>query len=244
MSSPSGRVRLYAIRTIMGRSPEYKRTLFDRHGPDGSQWLRAGGYALLVAGLTSAVLLLELGRHPWVFAVGAAVGVVTALATLLVARLAGGAWRHFLMGGSSTPYREQFSALDSLVMRGRADEALASLERLLLEQPTAVDVRIKAAELYARERHEYRRAAELFWEAQKLPSITSGQDVYVTNRLVDLLTGPLEVPGRSLVELRRLIERHDGTSAADSARAALRTIKARLNAGTDSDLDGSDPNPG
>ena len=226
----------------MARSPEYKRTLFDRQGPDAWLWLRAGGYGLLVFGLTSAVLLIELGGHLWILAVGLLAAIAMVTATLLFARLVGGAWRHALMGGSSTPYREQFSVQDALVMRGKVDEALASLERLLQAQPTAVDVRIKAAELYARERHDHQRAADLFREAQKLPSITAGEDVYVTNRLVDLLTGPLNVPERSLVELRRLIDRHEGTAAADNARLALKAIKARLNAGSgDSAADQREP---
>jgi TolA-binding protein len=37
----------------------------------------------------------------------------------------------------------------------------------------------------------------------------------------------LNDPGRALVELRRLIERYPGSAAADRARDALATLKAR-----------------
>lgn len=49
-----------------------------------------------------------------------------------------------------------------------------------------------------------------------------------TNRLVDLLTGPLRDPGRAAVELRRLIDRHPTSTAAAHAREALAKIKQTL----------------
>ena len=108
------------------------------------------------------------------------------------------------------------------------DVALRSFERAIADNPDAADVRIKAAELYVREKGDYRRAAELFRDVQRLPTITTGEDVYATNRLVDLYTGPLADTGRALVELRRLIERYPGSAAATHARAALATLKPRV----------------
>jgi hypothetical protein len=100
---------------------------------------------------------------------------------------------------------------------------------MIAAQPAAVAARIKAAELYVKQRN-HRRAAELFSDALEVPSITAGEDVYVSNRLADLLMGPLDEPGRALVVLRRLIERHPDSLAAKHARVALSTIKDRLNA--------------
>jgi Uncharacterized protein conserved in bacteria len=111
--------------------------------------------------------------------------------------------------------------------QGRLDEALASFESVIRDNPERVDARIRAAELYSREAGNPQRAAELFREAQRISTITSGQDVHVSHRLVDLLIGPLNDPGRALVELRRLIERYPGTPAALRAREALATLKAR-----------------
>jgi len=68
---------------------------------------------------------------------------------------------------------------------------------------------------------------ELLRDAQRLPTIAVGQDVYVSHRLVDLFTGPLNEPGRALVELRRLIERYPASAAAEQARKALAELKAR-----------------
>ncbi len=142
----------------------------------------------------------------------------------------GDGWKTIAVDGSSTPYREQFSYQQALVMQGRLDEALQSFEMIIAEQLLAVDARIRAAELYARDKQDPRRAAELFRDVQRIESVTSGEFMYATNRLVDLYTGPLVEPGRALVELRRLIERFPGTSAAEHARDALGRLKAQANA--------------
>jgi hypothetical protein len=226
--SPSGRARLNSTRSVMLRPHQYKPTLFDRHGAAAADLLRAAGYGVMVFTTASTALSLELGFHLWIVGVALGAGILAGTLPLLFARAVGGTWKRVMMDGSSTPYREQFSYQQSLVMRGRLDEALESFEAVILEQPHAADVRIKAAELYASEKHDYRRALELFRDAQKLPTVTPGEDVYVTNRIVDLLTGPLDTPGRALVELRRLIERLPGSAAADNARTALATLKARL----------------
>ena len=79
---------------------------------------------------------------------------------------------------------------------------------------------------------------ELLREAQRIPTITTGEYVYVTNRLVDQLTGPLGDSSSALVELVRLIERFPDSAAADHARAALRDLKARVTQSVD---DGAPP---
>ena len=135
--------------------------------------------------------------------------------------------QRFTMGGSSTPYKEQYSREQALVMRGEVDEALRSFEAVLAEKPDAIDPRIKAAELYAKEKGDHRRAAELFREVQRIAPITPGEDVYATNRLVDLYTGPL---GRSRPRARRATPAHrtiPGLRRGDS-RPRLRSLRSNL----------------
>jgi hypothetical protein len=112
-------------------------------------------------------------------------------------------------------------------MRGQVDDALASFESSLQGNPDAVKPRVRAAELHSREKANHVRAAQLLAEVQRIPSAGVGDFVYATHRLVDLYTGPLNEPGRAMVELRRLIERLPGTPAADQARDALATLKER-----------------
>jgi hypothetical protein len=181
----------------------------------------------MIFGLTTLALLLRVGVHWWVFAIGLVAGAFGGGFGLLIAQLPAGVYKHFMVDGSSTPYVEQYSYQQALVMKGDVDGALESFEAVIVEKPDAVSPRTKAAELYIREKGNHQRAAELFRDVQRIPTITAGEYVYVTNRLVDLLIGPLADPGRALVELRRLIERYPDTAAAANARLALRELKGR-----------------
>ena len=215
---------------------DYKATLFDRHGAAAADILRVWGYGLMVFGITMGAISLEMtagGATPtlwqWLEALGvsAMFGAVTGCAGLLISRGVGKGWKHVMVDGSTTPYEEQYSHEQSLVMRGQLDDALASFESIVQGNPDAVKPRVRAAELYSREKANHVRAAQLLAEVQRIPSAGVGDFVYATHRLVDLYTGPLNEPGRAMVELRRLIERLPGTPAADQARAALATLKER-----------------
>lgn len=144
----------------MAQPREYKRTLFDRHGAAAGDLLRVTGYGLMICVVVCAALTLKLGLHAWIFGVGLGAGATVAAMVLLFVGAAGTGWKRVMMGGSTTPYREQFSYQQSLVMRGKLDEALESFEAVISEQPQAVDARIKAAELYANEKRNYQRALE------------------------------------------------------------------------------------
>jgi tetratricopeptide (TPR) repeat protein len=211
----------------MAEDAEYNRTLFDRHGPAALDYIRAWAYGAMVFGIVVAAFTLRVGFMWWTIPVGLAAGATTGALGLFVALSVGNTWKHLMMDGSATPYIEQYSAEQALVMQGKLDEALASFESVIKERPESIEARIRAAELYARDKGNHHRAAELFREAQRIPTIAQGQDVYVAHRLVDLFTGPLNEPRRALVELRRLIERYPGSAAADRARDALATLKAR-----------------
>ena len=220
----------------MERPDEYKTTLFDRHGAAASDIVRAWGYGLMVFGITMGGISLSMvagGATPtllqWVEALGisAVLGAVTGVSGLLIGGAAGKGWKHIMVDGSTTPYEEQYSHEQSLVMRGQIDAALASFEAIVQGNPDAVKPRVRAAELYSREKGDHLRAAQLLAEVQRIKTAGVGDFVYATHRLVDLYTGPLNEPGRAMVELRRLIERLPGTPAADQARDALATLKAR-----------------
>lgn len=206
---------------------DYKPTLFDRHGPDAGHLLQAWGYGLLIFGLTTGALMAEIGFRWWVLPVGAGLGALGGGAGWFFGSVIGDGWKAVAVDGSSTPYANQYSHEQSLVMKGRIDDALVSFESMILAEPTAIAPRMKAAELYAREKNDPQRAAALFREIIQSPVATSGDNVYATNRLVDLLIGPLDDPGRAMVELRRLIDTRPGTDAAEHARRSLAELKSR-----------------
>jgi hypothetical protein len=205
---------------------EYKPTFFDRHGADAKVYLQSAVYGLVAFVLTLGVTAVHgITWKTFVGSIGA--GILTAGLGPLLGYLASRGASHVVFGGSSTPYVQQYSYQDSLIHRGRLAEALESFEALIAEQPSAADVRIRAAELYVKDENSVKRAAELFRDIQRIDGVSIGDDVYATNRLVDLLIGPLDNPARALVELRRLIDRYPGTSAATRARETLGILKAR-----------------
>ena len=197
--------------------------------------LRAAGFAVTVCMCTvvlAVVLTWKLQLHgfsafAFTLVVGPTMGIAVTWLGFRAGSAVGDGWKAIAVDGTSTPYKEQYSSQQSLVMQGKLDEALESFEAVIAEQPAAVDPRLRAAELYARDKGNHRRAAELFREVQRIELVSSGDFVYATHRLVDLLTGPLADPGRALVELRRLIERYPDGQAAESARTALTALKER-----------------
>lgn len=210
-------------------SPQYQPTLFDRRGPEAATLLQALGLGLMVFGVTTGALMSQIGFHWWELPVGLGAGAVCGSVGWVIGEAVGNGWKQVAVNGSSTPYERQFSYEQSLVMRGRVDDALESFEAVIATEPELIAPRIKAAELYAREKNDPQRAAELFRDVLRSPMITPGDNVYATNRLVDLYIGPLNEPGRALVELRRLIDTRPGTPAAEHARRSLADLKARMN---------------
>jgi len=84
-----------------------------------------------------------------------------------------------------------------------------------------------AAELYAKS--ELReRAEELYRSVQRLRDVSPQNDMFASNRLVDLY---LAWPGhetKGLRELRRLIDTYPETDVAERARAGLVNLKSQL----------------
>ena len=207
----------------------YRTTLFDRKGAAAADDVRALAYGLLVFGtIISAWLLISHGLSLGILLVAAVAGALSAGIGLMLGAGAGAGFHRVMMSGSSTPYEEQFSYQESLVMRGLVDDALASYESIIAERPGMVSARLRAAGLYASRGNDPRRAAELLRGVLATPDISARDDIAAANRLIELLIGPLGEPGRAMVELRRLIDRHPGTDAAARAKLTLAELKEEM----------------
>jgi hypothetical protein len=214
--------------------PSYKTTLFDRLGPDAAGIYRSLAWGMATGALTFAALLLagaqggSVSGHFVFIAIVAALGAgaFTAVVPRWLSEKTGQVINEAVLSGNTTPYTEQHSYQQALVMQGRLDEALASLEAVIAEEGSTADVRIRAAELYTREAKNHARAAELFREVIRDPRCTVGEEVYSANRLADLLNGPLGQPGRAIVELARLADRYPKSVVGERARQAIRSLKA------------------
>lgn len=133
-----------------------------------------------------------------------------------------------LMGANRGTGDDTFSIEESLIMRGLPTEAAASFDERMVAEPDFVGLRLRAAELHARELNDPVRAAQLFREVQSHPRATPADEILASNRLADLYLGPLKEPRRALTELRRITVRHPDSRAAAHAREALRSLKAQL----------------
>ena len=216
---------------------QYRRTRGDRLGPDAALMYRAVPYMIVLFACLALLFYILRQRleysSAWIIPLALA---TTAAVTWAGMRFAGAAGRGFaqfvLPTGESTPYEHQFSGEESLVARGDIAGASRAYEAAIAEHPittsAGISVRIRAAELYMGAGANPTRAAELFREIQRVPDVAPTQDIYVSNRLIDLLLGPLKQPSRALVELRRIIERYPTSSAAIHARTALTTVRRQI----------------
>jgi hypothetical protein len=216
--------------------PRYRPTLLDRLGPDGINRVRvlpAAGACAVIAMFAGAYVGARQGWPvavivPGVLVLAVTVGALAWLITIKLVDAAGAGIGAFIApSGGSTPATPDYSYQDALVMRGDVGGALESYESIIAATPGIVDARIRAADLYAKEGANPQRAADLFREVQRMPNVVPGDDLYASNRLVDLYAGPLRQPGRAIVELRRIERRYPRSPAAAHAPRAIAALKAR-----------------
>jgi tetratricopeptide (TPR) repeat protein len=209
----------------------YRRTLFDRFGPEAADYVNAFRGAFIAAGLFGvyggARYASEHDFNPVVGGVLGFVGVfvLSWFAIIGVSMLAGGSFSAFIQPQGT--YEETFSYEESLLARGNYAEAIAAYERHAAAGTGGATVVIRAADLHTRH-GDPKRAAELFSQAQRRPDLPAESHMYVTNRLIDLYTGPLPNTDAAISELRRLIATHPSSEAAKHARTALVHLKRRL----------------
>jgi hypothetical protein len=218
-----------------GNEGEYKRTLFDRRGPEAAHFLQTASSLIIpiVAGaFIGGALAVRKGFTPALIVASALGGsLVSALWWwYFVTRLSHGAgmvFGEFIQPSGAGSYERQYSSEDALVMRGDVGGALASYEKIILEAPSDAQPRIRAADLCAKS--GMRERAEILYRAvQRLPRVAPRDDIYASNRLVDLY---LAWPGHEtngLRELRRLIDTYPETDVAERARAGLVNLKSQL----------------
>lgn len=127
------------------------------------------------------------------------------------------------------PRQASYSHIEAMAAAGDVAGALGAYEAVIAAEPAAIVPRAQAAELYAGG-SDHARAAALFVEIRRIPGCSPQNDLYATQRLIDLYDGSLAQPARSLTELRRIVERHPASREAPFARATLARRKREASA--------------
>lgn len=217
-------------------STRYRRTLFDRLGPDAPEIFRSAGMGVVfsplgaIIGRVAGSKLGATGGELLAFTLAGTIfaGLGVYFVMRMIPHLSGAALQASLMpSGSSTPYETDFSYESALAMKGDVRTALASFEEKIAAAPANAAVRLVAAEMYMANGNPM-RARDLFREVQRIPEVARRDDVLASYRLIDLFRGKLADPGRALPELRRLIDRYPDSQIEAQAREALAKLKSEM----------------
>jgi hypothetical protein len=123
-------------------------------------------------------------------------------------------------------YANEHSEIDTLEVRGDFKGAVSAWEAVAIAEPGNPWPLVRSAELYSRKLDEPAMAAERFRLARALPDAKPELRRYASQKLIDLLIGPLNDRGRAMVELRMLVDQYPTSREAEGAREALRRLKA------------------
>jgi hypothetical protein len=144
----------------------------------------------------------------------------------LVLSGAGLAAQTFTLPASTGHYAHEHSEIATLEARGDFTAAVSAWEAVAIAESGNPWPLVRSAELYARELGDPAIAIERFRLARTIAGVKPELVRYASQRIIDLLLGPLHDPGCAMVELRMLIDRFPASREAEGAREALRALKA------------------
>lgn len=132
--------------------------------------------------------------------------------------------------GRSTPVKHEYSYAESLVARGRYEEATVAYEVAVSEFPDDPEPYLRIARLYRDKLEEYEQAVFWFKRARNDSAISSGQELLATQEIIEVYRDKLRTPKRAIPELARLLDRFPDNQTAGWARTELARLKALVQA--------------
>jgi hypothetical protein len=114
----------------------------------------------------------------------------------------------------------------ALFTRGELDESAAAFDALRARHGETAALLRTEADLELSRTGRPARARELLIRLRRASDVSGGDELYATQRLIDLYLGSLGDEARAGVELRRLVDRFPGTADAAGAQVALERIRA------------------
>lgn len=130
--------------------------------------------------------------------------------------------------GETTPRRAEYSYAQSLVMRGRYEEALAAYELHAIENSDDPEPYFQAARICRDHLERYEDAVSWFRRARADATMTRGQEVLAIHEIIELYMRKLKTPRRAIPELAMMVDRFPDTEHAEAARRELGELREML----------------
>ena len=144
------------------------------------------------------------------------------------------------MWGATTPHRAEYSQAQALAAQGRYREAADAYEIAAAESEGDPTPYIAIARILRDHLADYQSAAAWFRRARRDAVLTAGQELLVSQELIELYRERLGEPRRAIPELARIPRIVPNTPQAESAARELADLRIQLQ----EDLDrGQDPPP-
>lgn len=138
---------------------------------------------------------------------------------------AGRAASIYMPGGSGhSAKRREYSLAESLVARGRYEDAVSAFELAVGEHPEDPVPYLRIARVHRDHLEDPERAARWFKRARRDAEMPPARERAVTRELIELYEKMGE-PTRAAPELARLAEVHEGTPEAEWALGELEEVK-------------------
>jgi tetratricopeptide (TPR) repeat protein len=132
--------------------------------------------------------------------------------------------------GRSTPVKHEYSYPESLAARGRYEEAVTAYQVAVSEFPEDPEPYIRIARLNRDKLSEYEDAVFWFKRARNDSEIPSGQELLVTQEIIEIYREKLGTPTRAIPELARILDRFPEDQVAGWARGELARLKEQVRA--------------
>jgi tetratricopeptide (TPR) repeat protein len=130
--------------------------------------------------------------------------------------------------GDIAPVKRDYSFAQSLAARGDYAGAIREYEQAILSFPEDPEPYLRVARLHRRELRNPEAALDWFKRARRDARIGRGQELLVTQEIIELYRDELATPTSAIPELARLIDRFPDDPGADAARAELAELRGQL----------------
>ena len=188
------------------------------------------GVAGVIGGL-AGFLIASLKGWSAFPAVLAGFGIAAALLYVSVTMFAGAAGSAaatmYAPTGRGTPPRREYSRAESLMARGRYEEAAVVFRRHAEEDPSDPEPVLRLARLFRDRLQRHEDAAVHFRRARDMTE-DPGISHLAARELIELLETRLGDPTRALPELARLADEQPGTAIAEWAKREIVRLKTEL----------------